>query len=103
MKLWVRPDTGQYGIQAAIDTGDAAESGTTRTFTLSEPLYFVEETAQREHVQEEELSAQFRPDGSLDSSSFERLTIAQNGRYRLSIVRAADKPKYEIEELKSEN
>ncbi|MCC6486831.1 MAG: GspH/FimT family pseudopilin [Candidatus Hydrogenedentes bacterium] len=100
MKLWVRLESCEYGVAQAVDSGDSPSTGRSRTFALSEPLYFTVETPAREKSQQEELTALFQPDGSLAPSSFDRLTIAQNGHYRLSVARVADKPGYEIEDRK---
>lgn len=101
IKLWVRPERGEYGVGPLANGAEGANTTRARTFTLSEPLYFPIEAAAHAKDRQGELIALFRADGSIAPSSFERLTIAQNGHYRLSVVRVADKPEYAIEDIKS--
>lgn len=93
LKLWIDPESGDYGIEPF--PGYSVDDGKKIEWKLNEDLSFKINASAT--GKDRRVIIIFRPDGSIDSESVERIEIESRGGESLSIERAASKLEYTLQ------
>jgi type II secretion system protein H len=98
MQLWIRPETGEYGIRPAsplamLDEADTMNFTCEKSLSLEAPPESLTEAG--------EAILLFLPDGMIDEASVSPIYLIETGEPILSLVLSENRMQYETEDLRN--